>query len=127
MRKWVQILYRPLFATLLAIALVMGVRQIIHGELSKIEIALMVVCYLALLILIINNRKNRILDESMMGLAWTAMAVGQWVQNRHFMPVIGWAVLAVWSFSFAYTAWKNPQKYAKFYGESAYRLGKSNG
>jgi hypothetical protein len=113
------------FATLLAIALVKGVRQISHGALSKIEVALMVVCYLALLILILNNRGNRILDESMMGLAWTAMAVGQWVQDRHFLPVIGWAVLAIWSFWFSYTAWKNPKRYAKFYDESASRLGKS--
>jgi hypothetical protein len=126
MRKWVQLLYRPFFVVMIGIGLVMGVRQVIHGELTKVEMVCYVVCLLALSTLVVNNRKNRILNESMMGLGWAAIAVAQWVQDRRFFPVIGWAVLAVWSFSFAYTAWKNPQRYAKIYGESADRLGKGN-
>ncbi|MGA2277110.1 MAG: hypothetical protein ABSG00_05870 [Terracidiphilus sp.] len=127
MRNWINKLFRPFFAVILGVVLLIGGRQVIRGELSKIEIAFMAICFFAFLILIVNNRKNKILEESMMGLVWTTLAIAVWVHDRSALRAIIWAVLALWSFSFAYAAWKNPRRYAKIYGESADKLQKGNG
>jgi hypothetical protein len=76
----------------------------------------------------VNNRKNKILEESMMGLVWTTLAIAVWVHDRSALRAIIWAVLGIWSFALAYFEWKYPQSQETTANEPPIELeGKNNG
>jgi hypothetical protein len=73
----------------------MGIRGIVHGELSTIEIVCWLICLPVMVVLLVNNWRNKVLDSSMTSLIWAIIAVADWAHYHNVWFAAGWAFLAV--------------------------------
>jgi hypothetical protein len=92
----------------------MAIRQILRDRVSALEIACWIICLLAGVVLLINKMRNKTLDQSMLALNWTSIAIAQWVHDRSLLGTSLSAFLALWSAMLARALWmKNRPKLDK--------------